>query len=37
MIHTWQDLAEYVTEPAHEMLSYQINSSWLGYELCCTD
>lgn len=34
MFHTWQDLAECVTEPAYEMLSYQINSSWLGYEPC---
>lgn len=27
-------MAEAVTEPAHEMLSYQINSSWLGCEPC---
>lgn len=34
MLHTWQDLAGYVTEAALEMLSYQINSSWLGCEPC---
>lgn len=34
MFHTWQGLAEYVMEAAREMLSYQINSSWLGYEPC---
>lgn len=34
MLHTWQGLAEHVLEPAREMLSCQINSSWLGDEPC---